>query len=369
MTTSTTPTLPSSRVIKEKRTRKLPRIKTLSPELDPQVIYAPESEFIDTDGQEEGPSSQEYVVLEFDVDKAEIEEHQQEQEDQPEEESQQESHIYVVSEATAVTEEEEEESEHHPEHIVNGQIIDSYVINLVPDQHSMDPPAKKPRRQRIKTMTTTGEDFVYKCAVCFESFTSESGALAHKLNAHSDGGEEQSVASASKKTTAMDFNCNKCMKSFAVLRSLQKHVASGCGILLDHICPICEKSYATASTLRTHMSFHNNERPYNCEECMKRFRTPVQLSVHMRVHTGERPYKCKFDKCFREFAHRETLLTHESIHTGYKRFLCISCGDRFSCISNLQSHRRARKATCGMFPAHTRPVAENEDVKPLMINQ
>lgn len=161
------------------------------------------------------------------------------------------------------------------------------------------------------------------------------------------------------------YDCSKCLKSFALHRSLQKHEESDCGRITEHMCEVCKKGYATAATLRIHMSCHNEARPFECQLCEKKFRTMLQLQVHTRVHTGEKPYKC--DKCPRQFGHRETLLTHQSIHTGYKRFLCVSCGDRFSCISNLQSHRRARKDTCGATPAHTRPVGENEDTTLLMI--
>lgn len=36
--------------------------------------------------------------------------------------------------------------------------------------------------------------------------------------------------------------------------------------------------------------------------------------------------------------------------------MCQACGSRFSCISNLQAHRKSHKATCGMTPNITKPV-------------
>lgn len=60
--------------------------------------------------------------------------------------------------------------------------------------------------------------------------------------------------------------------------------------------------------------------------------------------------------CPKAFAYRESLLTHVSTHNGIRRFLCQTCGLRFSCISNLQAHRRARKLTCGAQPNMTKPV-------------
>lgn len=50
-------------------------------------------------------------------------------------------------------------------------------------------------------------------------------------------------------------------------------------------------------------------------------------------------------------------MTHMAVHTGLKRFECQSCGQRFSCISNLQAHRKSHKRTCGMTPMISKPIA------------
>lgn len=60
--------------------------------------------------------------------------------------------------------------------------------------------------------------------------------------------------------------------------------------------------------------------------------------------------------CPKSFAYRESLLTHVSQHTGLKRFMCPACGCRFSCITNLQAHRKSHINTCGQVPLVTKPV-------------
>lgn len=258
------------------------------------------------------------------------------------------------------------------------------VVQHEEEEQEEEEGKKRPRRQPKAPVITEaheepGESVVFVCNICYARFEEEGAAVQHQEEAHAEEVAEEPEGKKTKKRgsgggggvgvvgSATRHECLKCLKSFALAKSLQKHEESDCGRLVEHICEVCHKGYASAATLKTHMSCHNGERPFRCCECGKRFRTQIQLNVHSRVHTGDKPYKC--EHCPRSFAHRETLMTHQSIHTGYKRFLCIYCGGRFSCISNLQSHRRARKTTCGAHPAHTRPVGENEDVTQLMIEK
>lgn len=43
-----------------------------------------------------------------------------------------------------------------------------------------------------------------------------------------------------------------------------------------------------------------------------------------------------------------------TVHTGIKRFLCNGCGKRFTCISNLQAHRKVQADTCGQLPLNAK---------------
>jgi len=58
--------------------------------------------------------------------------------------------------------------------------------------------------------------------------------------------------------------------------------------------------------------------------------------------------------CPKEYPYRESLLTHMTVHTGIKRFLCNNCGKRFTCISNLQAHRKVQADTCGQLPLNAK---------------
>lgn len=43
-----------------------------------------------------------------------------------------------------------------------------------------------------------------------------------------------------------------------------------------------------------------------------------------------------------------------TVHTGIKRFLCNGCGKRFTCVSNLQAHRKVQSDTCGLLPLNAK---------------
>lgn len=43
-----------------------------------------------------------------------------------------------------------------------------------------------------------------------------------------------------------------------------------------------------------------------------------------------------------------------TVHTGIKRFLCNGCGKRFTCVSNLQAHRKVQADTCGLLPLNAK---------------
>lgn len=43
-----------------------------------------------------------------------------------------------------------------------------------------------------------------------------------------------------------------------------------------------------------------------------------------------------------------------TVHTGMKRFLCNGCGKRFTCVSNLQAHRRVQANSCGLLPLNSK---------------
>lgn len=146
-----------------------------------------------------------------------------------------------------------------------------------------------------------------------------------------------------------------------------EHEKSDCGRNPIYKCDQCGKSLLSKHTYRQHLTLHqNNDKPFICTHCGKACRTKGGLYLHTRFHNDEKRLKC--DYCEKRFRDRTSKMSHESTHTGIKPYMC-QCGDRFSCISNLQSHRRARKTTCELLPLISKPFPEMSSGKGDLPNQ
>ncbi|XP_055849283.1 zinc finger protein 665 [Episyrphus balteatus] len=148
--------------------------------------------------------------------------------------------------------------------------------------------------------------------------------------------------------------CDKCAKSFASRTSLNDHTRSNCGKDPLYRCEICDKKFSTAGILKTHSLLHKDETPYACDKCGKTFKIKAQYKTHIKMkHTDYKPFKCEL--CPKAYPYRESLLTHMTVHTGLKRYACNGCSKRFTCISNLQAHRKVYADTCGLQPLNSKP--------------
>ncbi|XP_058449493.1 zinc finger protein 569 [Malaya genurostris] len=182
------------------------------------------------------------------------------------------------------------------------------------------------------------------CHICDRRFMEPDVQANHMKNVHSEKGQ-----------TKYSYVCPKCGKNFSSRSAVSDHERANCGQDPIYKCEICEKCLHSASSLKHHYSIHTEEYPHSCQYCGKSYRTYGQVKVHERTHTGEKPFVCPY--CSKGFGHRESYHTHLSLHTGIKRYMCSGCGLRFSCVSNLQAHKRSHKTTCGLVPNASKIVS------------
>lgn len=178
----------------------------------------------------------------------------------------------------------------------------------------------------------------------------------------------KNAASSSSSVTWLRTWCNVCFhflgRTFKLKHLFEDHLKSNCGQIPLHKCDECGKVLSNMYTLKAHLKMHEDDsKPFVCSFCGKQCRTKNGLQHHLLIHTGERTFKC--DYCDKRFFKRNEKMQHESTHTGIKPYAC-QCGDRFSYISNLQQHRRARKTTCGLLPLISKafPIMDMEMMGP-----
>ncbi|XP_067620513.1 gastrula zinc finger protein xFG20-1 [Eurosta solidaginis] len=187
-------------------------------------------------------------------------------------------------------------------------------------------------------------DLLY-CNVCDKYMTGHDSLKNHMRKHERDN---DSLGSSKR-----NLVCDKCGKKFAGRTSLNDHVRSDCGRMPIYQCNICGKNLTTAGILKTHLLLHKDDTPFQCAECGKTFKVKAQYKTHIKTrHTDYKPFQCHL--CPRAYPYRESLLTHMTVHTGIKRFLCNACGKRFTCVSNLQAHRKVNADTCGQLPLNAK---------------
>ena len=103
-------------------------------------------------------------------------------------------------------------------------------------------------------------------------------------------------------------------------------------------CSICRKVFTKVSNLNRHEKVSHKGMRYLCDRCDHMFTCKSALKRHMRItHEGLR---C--DVCYSIFVSPEQMVVHSCLgkRVDTKTAQCSECGKSFSCLSNLNKHRR-----------------------------
>lgn len=109
----------------------------------------------------------------------------------------------------------------------------------------------------------------------------------------------------------------------------------------DLICDICKKVLRTIATLRNHMkNIHTNSKNerVTCSECGQTFSSLGNLNSHKRIHLKCKAFVCTY--CGRGFNQLHNLKEHTNRHTGEKPYKCSQCDKSFGRKTNLTAHFR-----------------------------
>lgn len=109
-------------------------------------------------------------------------------------------------------------------------------------------------------------------------------------------------------------------------QDLEKHIFE---------CPFsdCHRLFKTKFSMKRHMHIHTSAKQYTCHLCPKSFALLQYLREHVYTHTKEKPYVCGIGGCGKRYRQAGKLSLHRRTHKGYylKHYDCkvvyaLRCG-------------------------------------------
>lgn len=208
----------------------------------------------------------------------------------------------------------------------------------------------------VHMMQRHGQTAQHRCTACRRPFFTEDELAAHKSSCKGDTYRDCAHCSFKGATyrelcdhvvqchpEAAQFKCDTCglvsihkTKNRSHMRTHQpgyrpkkaKHT---------YKCSQCDKELRSQSGLQSHMSSHNNIRPFTCPICDGKFSSKGSLRTHrINVH-GSTTYSC--DQCPLTCKSLFALRKHKTlIHAQTIEFQCDQCGKRFTSERKKQLH-------------------------------
>ncbi|XP_050669231.1 zinc finger protein 528-like [Leptidea sinapis] len=170
--------------------------------------------------------------------------------------------------------------------------------------------------------------FLKKCRYCGADFETTEELLQHNF-----------MYNEPKTDAQMDLKCTQCNKEFKSKSNLQQHKQlHNMERIRDFSCHICGKQFFAKGTLITHMSTHEDKKPFKCPYCPLAFRLKGNLNSHISRHSGLKPFMC--EQCGMSFRVKRQLKSHSIVHTDLMPYVCEYCNKKFRFKTRLNLHLR-----------------------------
>lgn len=207
------------------------------------------------------------------------------------------------------------------------------------------------RKYKKRSVKCEQMDYDLKCDLCNKEFKTKSNLQQHRL-VHMERTRE--------------FSCHVCGKMFFTKGSLSTHISTH-EDSKPYKCEFCPMAFRARGNLQSHKSLHSGIKPFVCEQCGKSFRVKRHLKSHSIVHTDLMPYVCQY--CNKTFRFKTRLNLHLRQHTGVKPYKCDLCQRDFTNGSNYKKHMKRRHNIDTSRKKYNNIVRENMDSKEEIISQ
>ncbi|KAK8788872.1 hypothetical protein V5799_021353 [Amblyomma americanum] len=230
---------------------------------------------------------------------------------------------------------------HTGEHKYHCEICDrrfqfKSVLQVHMKVHNRITPFKCPKCKRSFTTDTGLQNHLKKlhsdpviCHLCNLPFVRQHNLVVHLMQRHGQTAQ---------------YRCTSCRKPFFTEDDLNNHKSVCKGDVYRH-CAHCSFKGANYKELCQHVVQCHPEVPqFKCDICDLVFIHKIRLRMHIRTHQpGYKPKKAKHTykcpQCDKELRSQSGLQSHLSSHNNIRPFSCPTCSCSFSSKGSLRSHR------------------------------
>lgn len=210
------------------------------------------------------------------------------------------------------------------------------VLQVHMKVHNRITPFKCPKCKRSFTTDTGLQNHLKKshsdpviCHLCNLPFVRQHNLVVHLMQRHGQTAQ---------------YRCTSCRKPFFTEDDLNNHKSVCKGDVYRH-CAHCSFKGANYKELCQHVVQCHPEVPqFKCDTCDLVFIHKIRLRMHIRTHQpGYKPKKAKHTykcpQCDKELRSQSGLQSHLSSHNNIRPFSCPTCSCSFSSKGSLRSHR------------------------------
>lgn len=156
-----------------------------------------------------------------------------------------------------------------------------------------------------------------------------------------DPGNPTHTSTPHKKLPRLCVTCGKTFKTSSHMHEHARLVHSA-GKGARYLCKVCGKGFMAKTYLDSHLNWHDNKAPHNCQTCERVFQSLHCMRRHQKSCKGANvPPSFMCVDCDKTFATKDLLAQHRHIHDAKGMFRCLTCPKHYKYRSGLFRHSKS----------------------------